>query len=194
MGCRDMPPSLAPAAPLVGEKVYLNALEPADVNDTYLGWLNDPEVMRYLGSAGTWATRESLLKYLERFQDGVSDLILAIRERSTRLHLGNVTINHVDWTLRKGHLGILIGRKEYWGKGYALEALRLFLDHLFRVVGLHKVTAGAPIDNAASIITLKKLGFRTEGMLRHEALVDGAYRDVVWLGLLAEECQPVAVG
>src|SRR3989338_2902807 len=154
-----MSTSLKPAEPLVGEKVYLNALEAADVNDEYLGWLNDAEVMRYLGSAGAWSTRESLLKYLGRFRESPSDLLLAVRDRQTGLHIGNVTINHVDWTMRAGHLGIMIGRKEYWGKGYALEAMKLFIDYLFHEVKLRKITAGAPVDNVASIVTLKKLGF-----------------------------------
>ena len=185
-----MADSLTPTAPLLGEKVCLDALEASDVNEDYLGWLNDAEVMRYLGSAGRWATRESVLAYLERFRNGTSDLILAIRKRHTHLHIGTITINHVNWTLRTGHLGIMIGRKEYWGKGYALEALRLFIDYLFRDAKLHKLAATAPIENIASIVTLKKLGFKTEGMLRHEALVGGVYRDLMRLGLLEDEWLP----
>lgn len=177
---------LMPPAPLVGEKVSLHALEAADVNDDYLGWLNDPEVMRYLGSAGSWSTRESLLRYLDRFRESASDLLLAVRDRQTGLHIGNVTINHVDWTLRAGHLGIMIGRKEYWGKGYALEAMRLFIEYLFQQVKLRKVTAGAPVDNVASIVTLKKLGFTTERILRNHVLVAGTPRDVIRLGLEAK--------
>lgn len=182
-----MTASLMPAAPLVGEKVSLNALEAVDVNHDYLGWLNDPEVMRYLGSAGSWSTRESLLTYLERFRESTSDLLLAIRDCQTGLHIGNVTINHVNWTTRTGHLGIMIGRKEYWGKGYALEAMKLFLEYLFRQVKLRKVTAGAPVDNVASIVTLKKLGFTTEQVLRNHVLVSGVPRDVVRLALDANE-------
>jgi hypothetical protein len=69
-----MAATLMPPAPLVGDKVSLNALEAADVNDDYLRWLNDPEVMRYLGSAGSWSTRESLLAYLERFRSSPSGI------------------------------------------------------------------------------------------------------------------------
>lgn len=180
--------TLLPNAPLTGEKVILSPIEDADVGDHYVGWLSDPEVTRYLGAVRASApSLASLKKYLERFQHSASDMILAIRDRGTRAHIGNITINHIDWMTHTGHLGIMIGHKAFWGKGYAFEAQRLFLTYLFQEVKLRKVTAGAPINNLASIITLKKLGFQTEGVLRQEAVVDGAYRDVIRLGLLADE-------
>lgn len=183
--------SLVPNAPLVGEKVYLVPLGEDDVTDKYVGWLNDPEVTRYLEVGRVRSTRESVQRYVEKFKHSTSDLLLAIRQAGTGQHLGNVTLNNIDWTVRTGHLGILIGRKEWWGKGYALEALRLLITYAFQELKLHKVTAGAVIDNVPSIIMLKKLGFKTEGIFQQEAVVDGVYRDAVRLGLLQEEFVPM---
>lgn len=183
--------SLAPIAPLVGEKVYLAPLGEDDVTDDYVRWLNDPEVTRYLEVGRVRSTRESVQRYVEKFTHSASDLLLAIRQVGTNQHLGNVTLNNIDWTVRTGHLGVLIGRKEWWGTGYALEALRLLITYAFQELKLHKVTAGAVIDNVPSIIMLKKLGFKTEGVFRQEKLVEGVYRDVVRLGLLREEFLPM---
>ena len=61
--------------------------------------------------------------------------------------------------------------------------MKLFIDYLFHEVKLRKITAGAPVDNVASIVTLKKLGFTTERVLRNHVLVAGTPRDVVRLAL-----------
>lgn len=52
---------------LVGERLYLRLLEESDVGEEYIGWLNDPDVTRYLPSTGKFpSTPETLRKYLGR--------------------------------------------------------------------------------------------------------------------------------
>ena len=172
---------------LVGNKVYLRPLEEADIGTEYLAWLNDFEVTRYLDVGKFPSTQATVRKYLERFQDSTTDIILAVVDRETDQHIGNVTVNEIHWINRTAHVGILIGQKEFWGKGYTLEALSLILEYVFQQLGLRKINAGAVIDNSASIITLKKLGFKVEGTLRKEAFVSGEYRDEIRLGLFPEE-------
>lgn len=125
--------------------------------------------------------------HLERFQNSTTDLIFAIVDRETDQHIGNVTLNRIDWVRRTADTGLIIGRREWWGKGYAFEAWSLILEYAFQRLGLRKIVAGAAVENAASVTTLEKLGFKIEGTLRQEILVDGEYRDVVLLGLLREE-------
>lgn len=171
---------------LVGERVYLRPLEESDINDDYVAWLNDPEVTRYMAVGESVTTRETLHAYLERFQNSTTDFIFAIIDRGTNQHIGNVTI-HLHAVHRMADTGIMIGRKEFWGKGYGFEAWRLVIDYAFSRLGVHKLIAGAVVGNAASIATLRKLGFQQEDLLRQKFLMDGQYRDVIRFGLLREE-------
>ena len=49
---------------LVGDRVCLRTLEPEDINETYVGWLNDPEVARFLQTGTAPATLASLRRYV----------------------------------------------------------------------------------------------------------------------------------
>jgi len=172
---------------LIGERLYLRRLEESDVGEDYLGWLNDYEVTRYLESGKFPSTLEGLRSYLEHFRASTTDLIFAIVDREADQHIGNATLNRINWINRTADTGLMIGRKEFWGKGYAFEAWSLLIEYAFQRLGLQKVIAGAAADNIASIVTLEKLGFRIEGKLRQEFLLNGEYRDVVRLGLLRNE-------
>lgn len=61
-----------------------------------------------------------------------------------------------------------LGRK-YWGKGFATEAMRAFLEDAIAVHALEEVTAGAFMDNPASQNVLEKLGFKRDGQKLHKA-------------------------
>lgn len=172
---------------LVGEKVYLRPLTEADISEAYLGWLNDPEVTRYLEVGRLPVTVDDMRSYIEGFRDKMKGLAFAIFDKATQQHIGNVTLYSINWIHRTAEQGTMIGNKEFWRKGYAPEARRLVIEYAFRQLGLHKITVGALAANGASIAVSKKLGFKIEGVLRQQWFKDGAYHDVVRLGLLSEE-------
>jgi len=172
---------------LVGEKLYLRLLEESDIGEEYLGWLNDGDVTRYLETGKFPSTLVTIRKYVEHFQDSKTELIFAIVDRETDQHVGNVTLNRINWIHRTADTGLVIGKKEFWGKGYAFEAWSLLIEYAFQRLGLQKIVAGAVADNVASIVTLEKLGFKIEGKFRKEYFVEGEYRDGIRLGLLREE-------
>ena len=162
---------------LAGEKLYLRPLEDSDVGDEYLSWLNNPGVTRYLETGKSTVSLSDLLKYLERFHNSTTDLIFAIVDKESGQHIGNATLNRINWTHRTVDTGLMIGRMKFWGKGYAFEAWSLLLEYAFQCLGLRKIVAGTAADNVASIAVLKKLGFKVEGVLRQEFLVDGECKD-----------------
>lgn len=176
-----------PTARLENQRIVLRPLREEDLGPTYLGWLRDPEVTRYMQAGSAPATSRRLRQYVERFRRSRTDFIFAIVDRATGLHIGNVTVNHLHPVYRTADTGLMIGRKDFWGQGYATEAWSLLLDHAFRRLGVRKVVAGAAADHEASVAVLRKLGFREEGRLRREVLMDGRYQDVIRFGLFAEE-------
>ena len=171
---------------LEGERVYLRALEESDIGEDYIGWLNDAAVTRYLESAGYFpSTPVNLTQWLEKYADSSENMAFAIVEKETGQAMGTTTLHAINWIHRTAGIGIMIGRKECWGKGYAFEAWDLLIDHAFRRLGLRKINSGAAVDNVACLGTLKKLGFKEEGVLREQYYMDGRYCDGILMGLFA---------
>ncbi len=151
---------------------YKCSLEESDFGEEYVGWLNEYVVTGYLETGKFPSTPEPVRTYLGCFQDSTTDLIFAIVNTETDQHIGNVTLNRINWINRTEDTGPIIGRTEFRGKGYVFEAWSLSLEYAFRRLGLRKIIAGAVVDNAASITILKKLGFKTQGTFRQDFLLD----------------------
>jgi aminoglycoside 6'-N-acetyltransferase len=76
---------------------------------------------------------------------------------------------------------------EYQGKGYATEAVRGLLNHLFVERNLHRVSAECDARNAASAGLLKRLGFRDEGLRLQNTWFKGEWTDDLFFGLLRSD-------
>ncbi len=172
---------------LIGERVYLRSLQESDLGEEYLRWLDDYEVTRFL-EVGKFPSNSAMLgKYLERFQNSTAQLIFAIMDQETEAFIGTATLNLISWVHRTADTGLMIGNKDFWGKGYAVEVWSLVIDYAFQRLGLRRITAGTVVGNVASTVILKKLGFEVEGTLRRHWLVDGEYQDGILFGLFREE-------
>ncbi|UPV74977.1 GNAT family N-acetyltransferase [Halorussus limi] len=121
---------------------------------------------------------------LGRSDDTVSLVVRADGERVGHVLLIRERPN--DPTYRRAELAYWVA-PDAQGNGYATDAAGSLLDHGFDRLGLHKVTAKAFADNAASRRVLEKLHFEREGVFRDEAFVGGEFVDVVRYGLLADE-------
>jgi RimJ/RimL family protein N-acetyltransferase len=178
------------AAFLRGSKVYLRPLERADLNETYLGWLNDAEVTRYM-ETGTFP---STMKDLEKFYEGVNgsknQVIFAIADRKSHRHIGNIKLGPINWVHRNAILGIMIGDKNLWGKGIGEEATQLMAEYAFQRLNLHRITLGVFAEHKAAVLCYEKLGFRVEGRIRQDLFLDGEFKDRLWMGLLRSEYKP----
>ena len=80
------------------------------------------------------------------------------------------------------HIGyfVLMTLKEYWGAGLGRELLRGLDAHALET-GITKIEAGVRTDNPRAIDLYLKCGFHIEGLRRHAAQVDGAYRDEYYI-------------
>jgi RimJ/RimL family protein N-acetyltransferase len=182
------PDALSPApAFLSGARVRLRPLERSDVNVRYAAWLNDADVTRFL-EVGTFPT--SLVE-LEQFYASVAtrrdQVLLAIVDRETDAHVGNVKLGPIDWIHRRGTLGILVGERSAWGRGIGTEATRLIIEYAFDRLDLRRIDLGVYADHAGAIRVYERVGFRVEGRFREDVYHGGAYRDRLWMGLLRSE-------
>jgi RimJ/RimL family protein N-acetyltransferase len=128
---------------------------------------------------------------LEKFYQSVtgtpSQIILAIVDKASNQHIGNIKLGPINWVHRRSPLGILIGDKEFWGKGAGSEAMRLMVEYGFRRLNLHRINLAVFAENEAAVRVYEKVGFKVEGRFRDDMFQDGRYKDRLWMGLLCSE-------
>jgi RimJ/RimL family protein N-acetyltransferase len=172
---------------LGGDKVYLRPLERADLNDTYLGWLNDSEVTRYLETGSFPSTMQDLEKFYEGVTGSRTEVIFAIVDRKSHRHIGNAKLGPINWVHRRALFGILIGEKDFWGKGIGEEVTRLMVEYGFLRLNLNRIGLAVFAEHESAIRCYQAVGFKIEGTFREEMYSDGIYKDRLWMGLLRSE-------
>lgn len=167
----------AAAAPeLAGARVRLRPFTEADIGETYLGWLNDPEVVRFSNQRFRRHDAASARAYLAGFADGPGHFLL-VEEAATGRPLGTLTA-HVQPAHGTADMGILIGARDCWGRGYGLEAWMLLMDWLF-ARGLRKLTAGTAAPNLGMRRVAERSGMHLEGVRRRQEIIDGQEADIL---------------
>jgi ribosomal-protein-alanine N-acetyltransferase len=173
-----------------GSLVILRPLERTDLNERYLSWLNDPEVTRYTETGTFPSTAEDLDNYYRSVSGSKHDVMLAVVDKKSGRHIGNVKLGPIHWVHRRATFGILIGEKEFWGKGVGLDATRLMVEYGFRRLNLHRIDLGVFAEHEAAVRCYKQAGFKVEGRMREDLFLDGEYRDRLRMGLLRPEFKP----
>lgn len=170
---------------LVGKKCYLS---PIDVNDAekFTEWLNDLEVSQTLTTYSQIISLEIEKEFSLKLSKEHTYSIIDI---ATNELLGNCGFEDIDHLNQKAEVGIFIGNKKYWNKGYGTEALTLLIDYGFKALNLHSISlsGGVYSFNERAIKSYEKIGFKVIGKKR-EALLRGKERyDVVLMDILADE-------
>ena len=152
---------------------------------SYLSWLNDPEVYKYLESGGGYKI-DALREYIrEAINNNV--LFWAICLKSTGKHIGNIKIDPISFRHKRGEYAILIGDKTEWGKGFAKEASVLIIEFCFKKLNLRKITLGVVESNNAAIFLYKKIGFEVEGIYKNHGLYENRLENVLRMAIFNHE-------
>ena len=170
--------------PIESPRLRLRVLTPADVSDRYLSWLNDVEVTQYLEARFTEPTMESVRGYVERMNASPHDLFLGIFLKEADVHIGNIKLGSVDRHHARADVGIVIGDRGSWGRGFATEAIKTLTTYAFDTLKLHKLWCGLYETNEGSRRAFLKAGWFEEGRLRQHSGYDGRWVDEVQMGCI----------
>ncbi|MCL4459722.1 MAG: GNAT family N-acetyltransferase [Chloroflexi bacterium] len=168
-----------------GEKVKLRSLEREDL-DHWCRWFNDAEVMQYYPERIYPYSRADAEEFFQRVQGSQTDKVFAI-ETKEGLLIGNVGLHHINWPARHAELGIMIGEKDYWDKGYGTDVIKTMVRFAFEKMNLQRIYLRVADFNARAIACYKKCGFREEGRLREHTYNNGRYIDELIMGVLRTE-------
>ena len=180
-------PSMPLSTDLASPRLSLRPLTVADVTDAYVGWLNDPEVTRFLETRHAAQTRETVEAFVAAVAARAHEHLFAIRLRAGGRHVGNIKVGPIHPLHRVGDVSLLIGARDVWGQGYAAEAIELVSRHAFGALGARKLSASLYAANVGSERAFLKAGWRREGLRRAHYALDGERSDIVELGLIPED-------
>jgi RimJ/RimL family protein N-acetyltransferase len=124
---------------ITGSKVRLRDKKLTDVRNDYQ-WQTDPELSRLDAAPPMTA---SFLAYLFDYTDsihrpGPTRYPLAIETLDGK-HIGNCTCYDIDDDRNQAQLGIMIGDRDYWDKGYGTDTVKTLVDYIFRNTRLERV-------------------------------------------------------
>jgi RimJ/RimL family protein N-acetyltransferase len=172
---------------LQGKRVKLRAIEREDLERLHQ-FNNDVEVE--VAGGGDPPMPQSLARLQAEFdsnwsQGGREGMAFAIEVEGK--FVGSCALFNHNAEARLCELGITIGDKAYWGQGNGREALQLLLHYAFHYRNLNRVYLSVNGTNERAMRAYKACGFVEEGRLRQHAWSDGAYIDMVYMGILRDE-------
>jgi RimJ/RimL family protein N-acetyltransferase len=181
-------PQEQPLINMVGEKVALGPFD-RKLLPILTRWENDFEVSIFSGDSLQPTTRDMVEteydKYNKERQHSSMDFI--IYDHALLRPIGMVGLRHIHARHQSAELGILIGEKEYWSKGFGTEAIRLILDYGFSILGLHNIMLTTYSYNERAIQAYTRAGFRMIGRRREAHRWGNKRYDEIIMDCLATE-------
>ena len=172
---------------LGNDKIYLRPISIDDASTRYLSWINSKEVTKGMLTGKIPTNLEQLKRYLESVSNDKNSVMLAICEKNNDLHIGNVKLDQFDWVGHTAMFGIMIGDKDFWGKGIGTMVCELVGEYAFNTLNLRKLTLSVYDNNPAAVGLYEKSGFVQEGRLRKHVFADGVYYDKIYMSKFREE-------
>lgn len=165
-----------------GNRVFLREVRLTDVNEKYYNWLADKEINQFLETRYMPRSIDNIKAFVKEMDGNSNELFFAICTLEDDCHIGNIKLGPIDWVHKFGEVGLLIGDKDYWGKGYAKEVIELLSAFAFDVLNLNKLNAGVLAKNIASQKAFKNAGFTEEGRLKDQWIIHNQPQDQVQMG------------
>lgn len=148
------------------------------LTERYVQWLNDPEVVRYSDQRFRSHSIESCREYWKSFQGSDNYFWALVANDSSIGHFGNMNA-YVDTRHSVVDVGILLGERSLWGKGYGSEAWIGVLGYLLRDKGFRKVTAGTLSVNHGMLKIMERSGMVSDGVRQRQYVFEGTPVDMV---------------
>jgi [ribosomal protein S5]-alanine N-acetyltransferase len=162
-------------------RLQLEPFAEQHLTERYVGWLGDPEVVRYSEQRFRTHTLESCRAYWQSF-DGTPNLLYAIVAKDSHLgHVGNLNV-YIDERHGTADIGILLGERSVWGRGFGREAWAAVLHHLLADPRLRKVTGGCAAENTAMVRIMRGCGMTEDGRRSRQYVYDDKETDIVYFG------------
>ena len=169
---------------LDGTDIFLRPLEENDLKSNYKFWLNDQEVVAHNSHGRFPYSCDDLLNYVKSTSSSNNIIVLAIIDKKSNKHIGNISLQSINWIDRNAEIAFLLGDKNFWSKGIMSEAGNLLINHAFNELNLHKVYCGTSSNNLGMQKLAINLGMVKEGVRAESIFNNGRYFDIYEYGII----------
>jgi ribosomal-protein-alanine N-acetyltransferase len=164
-----------------GIKTTIRPFMESDINEDYISWLNDDEIMKFSNQRFITHDRKSSLNYINGFID-TSNAFFAVEDIETSKLIGTITVYFSE---REGiaDLGILLGDKESAGKGFGKDCWCAMVELLKKQDNVRKITAGTVSVNKPMLALMHAANMLEDGRRRKQQIIKGHPVDVLYFAL-----------
>jgi RimJ/RimL family protein N-acetyltransferase len=171
-----------------GSLVRLASVSADVMAKSFVRWDRDSEAQRLGDFMPTQLISEKKIKeHIEKREENENAFRFGLCTLEDDKFIGVVSLWLQAWSHNEAWLGIFIGEREYWGKGYGTDAMRLVVQYGFTELNLRRISLGLHAFNERALKSYFKVGFQVEGRERGVFLRDGVRYDDLTMGLLREE-------
>jgi RimJ/RimL family protein N-acetyltransferase len=164
---------------------YVRPLRSEDLDGPYTKWFEDQEVCKF-NRHGTFPKTR---KYFDAFFDTLNQedkIVWAICHGSDG-HVGNISLDNIDFINRSAAFTIIVGDRRHWGKGVGNLAGHKLLCHGFQKINLNRIYCGTASTNEGMKKLALSLGMQQEGIRRNHLFLENEWVDMVEFGILRSE-------
>ena len=165
--------------------IYLRPLTIDDTSEEYLSWLNDPVVTKYIETKKS--TMQELIAYVREHTDKADCRILGIFVHASHKLIGTIKFEPIQWDEGVAQFAMMIGDRDYWGKGLGTLSTRLAVEYAFNDLKLKLIKLGVIADNEAAIRAYHRVGFHDIDTSRVVVRADGSRHPAIDMILTREE-------
>lgn len=168
-------------------EIGVRGLSEKELDGNYPNWFLNREVCQFNSHGAFPKSFGDCQKFVASLSGSRSQLVWAVYHQADQKHIGNISLQAIDWIARSAELAFIFGESAYWGKGYAQQAATLLLNHAFSQLNLFRVHCGTAATNVGMNRLAEKLGMEKEGVRRKALYLNGNYVDIYEYGLLRSE-------
>ena len=169
---------------IIGERLYLRPLEPAQDSHAYSTWLNGEDVRRYFSVYPTSDARGK--ERIENLYKSFGHIIFGVVLKSDNTLIGLVGLKDINLLNQSAEFYNIIDRSA-WGKGYGTECTKLMIRYGFLELNLNRIQTQDMDDNIGGQRADEKAGFTYEGTIREVIPRFGRFHDVRIYSMLRRE-------
>ena len=170
---------------LKGQKVILRTVRLEDA-PRFVRWFNDPTVTKFL-LMRCMKLNEEVKWIKDRLKNPPANKLHFCIDTIDGEHIGACGLDDIHERNSRAEIGIMIGNKKFWNKGYGTDAMKVLIDYTFKKLKLHRLGLNVYDYNDRAIRVYENLGFKLEGKVREANFYNKKFRDFYYMGLLDRE-------
>lgn len=175
---------------LKGNKIMLRQIDVEDMkklSKLISCWVNDGIVTYYMFAGQTPHNSSQIFDDFKKLIESDHNVIFLVLDKTTEKPIGYAGLYEINSIARKAEYRILIGDRNFWGRGLGTEITELLTYYGFDYLNLHRIYLGFTADNIAAKRAYEKAGFKHEGILKDDIYRNSRYYDSVRMAILRDE-------